>query len=99
MFILGNKVRQELDHQSRIKPLDVDPKKALNSKEILFVTTVSILIISVSPTPLFLYRYVRGCSQSLLFFAYFTTQACDFVTFVFSDCLTIGYASFDAKNI
>ena len=34
-----------------------------------------------------------------LFFAHFTTFACAFFTIIFSNCLTIGYASFDAKKI
>ena len=33
-----------------------------------------------------------------LFFAHFTTFASAFFTVIFSNCLTIGYASFDAKN-
>ena len=33
-----------------------------------------------------------------LFFAHFTTFACTFLTVIFSNCLTIGYASFDAKK-
>ena len=33
-----------------------------------------------------------------LFFAHFTTFASVFFTVIFSNCLTIGYASFDAKN-
>ena len=32
-----------------------------------------------------------------LFFAHFTTFASAFFTVIFSKCLTIGYASFDAK--
>ena len=34
-----------------------------------------------------------------LFFAHFTTFASAFFTVIFSNCLTIGYASFDAKKI
>ena len=34
-----------------------------------------------------------------LFFAHFTTFACAFFTVILSNCLTIGYASFDAKQI
>ena len=33
-----------------------------------------------------------------LFFAHFTTFTCAFLTISFSNCLTIGYASFDAKE-
>ena len=33
-----------------------------------------------------------------LFFAHFTTFASAFFTVIFSNCLTIGYASFDAKK-
>ena len=33
-----------------------------------------------------------------LFFAHFTTFACAFFTVIFSNCLTIGYASFDQKK-
>ena len=34
-----------------------------------------------------------------LFFAHFTTFACAFFSVIFSNCLTIGDASFDAKQI
>ena len=33
-----------------------------------------------------------------LFLAHFTTIACAFLTVIFSNCLTIGYASFDVEK-
>ena len=62
----------------------------------LWIVISSLFFISKINLTLEWPRGVLGTQH--LFFAHFTTFACEFLTVIFSNCFAIGYASFDAKK-
>ena len=66
------------------------------------ISMIASIFIEMTIAPIYINTEVTNGGGFLgtqdFFFAHFTTFASAFFTVIFSNCLTIGYASFDAKK-